>query len=93
MSDEMPSESYPTYEPAASAPPGTTCPACGGETFEEGFLEDTGESGKGRVRWIVGPLELGPLGGTKRFGRTRLELTGRRCGSCGRVDLFANGQA
>jgi hypothetical protein len=61
--------------------------------MEDGFLEDGGDNSRGFVRWIVGPLERGPFGGARRFGKVRLIVTGKRCSRCGHLSLFASQQA
>ena len=58
--------------------------------MDEGFLEDSGESSKGRTRWIPGPIEVGLLGGTRKFGKPRLEVTAFRCRSCGVLEMVAH---
>jgi hypothetical protein len=62
------------------------CLRCGG-ALEEGFIDDAGEGARGRARWIPGPIEHGPLGGTKRMGKPRLDITAYRCTQCGRLEL------
>ncbi len=66
-----------------------TCSNCGGTRLEEGFVEDSGEAAKGFARWIPGPLEQGPLGGAKRFGKLRLNIAAYRCADCTHLELFA----
>jgi hypothetical protein len=62
------------------------CVRCGG-SLETGFLEDGGES-IGRTRWIPGPIEVGPLGGTVKMGKPRYEIQAARCQSCSHLELF-----
>jgi hypothetical protein len=66
-----------------------TCTRCEG-ALHPGFIEDTGESSRGRARWIPGPLELGAFGGTKRWGKERYDIEAYRCERCGRLELFVN---
>lgn len=93
--DRWPTVPTPASEPArARRTPdqpgsGVACTACGSEQFEDGFLEDSGESSRGYIRWIVGPLERGIFGGARRMGKTRMIVTGKRCAVCGHVELFA----
>ena len=63
-----------------------TCIHCEGN-LEPGFIEDAGESSRGNLRWIPGPLEKGVLGGAKRFGKLRVDVHAYRCVSCGRLEL------
>lgn len=93
-----------TYEPydagRAPAPPTgpppagarRACPACGGEAFDPGFVEDAGESSAGYARWIPGALELGIFGGAKKWGRSRYAIEAERCSACGHLMLFARTQ-
>ena len=69
-----------------------TCSQCGFEQFDEGFLEDMGESSQGYTRWVAGPLERGLLGGARRVGRTRFAVNAFRCRSCGHLAMFAREQ-
>jgi hypothetical protein len=57
--------------------------------MDEGFLDD-GNTSIGRTRWIPGPIEVGPMGGTKKYGRPRLEVSAFRCRACGRLELVAH---
>ena len=66
------------------------CPSCGGP-LEDGFIEDGGESNKGYLRWIPGPLEKGLFGGARRFGKTRVDIDAYRCQSCGLLSLYVEG--
>jgi hypothetical protein len=66
--------------------PGDACLRCGG-ALEEGFIEDSGQSSRGRARWIAGAIEHGLLGGTKVMGKERRDITAYRCTQCGRLDL------
>ncbi|MGA8115486.1 MAG: hypothetical protein WCA46_17625 [Actinocatenispora sp.] len=68
---------------------GLKCTHCGLVGLEPGFLEDSGESAKGFVRWIEGALERGLLGNAKRMGRPRRQVDAWRCPSCAHVELFA----
>jgi hypothetical protein len=63
------------------------CTRCHGK-LEEGFIEDDGQASRGRARWIPGPLEVGPLGGTRLLGKERYDITAYRCNACGHLDLF-----
>ena len=45
------------------------CSACQAVGLEPGFVEDTGESSRGYLRWIPGPLEKGIFGGAARMGK------------------------
>ena len=66
-----------------------TCSRCGGQ-LSPGFIEDTGQASSGRARWIPGPLELGLLGGTKKWGKDRYDIDAYRCERCGRLELFVD---
>jgi predicted nucleic-acid-binding Zn-ribbon protein len=68
------------------------CTHCGNESLDDGFIEDSGQSAKGFARWIAGPLELGPLGGARRLGKTRRAILAFRCTRCGHLELFATAQ-
>jgi hypothetical protein len=61
------------------------CLRCDG-LLETGFIEDVGKA-IGRARWIAGPIKFGPLGGTKVFGKERLDIVAYRCQVCGRLEL------
>ena len=68
----------------------STCTACGAQgMFSEGFLEDTGESAKGYVRWVDSPRDTGFFGGLSTMGATRLLVRAFRCRECNHLDLFA----
>ncbi|MBL1075000.1 hypothetical protein JK358_11405 [Nocardia sp. 2] len=64
------------------------CTHCGSTDLEQGFIEDSGEHAKGYARWIPGPLEFGPLGGVKRWGKTRFAVVAYRCVVCAHLELF-----
>lgn len=66
--------------------PEERCVHCEG-SLSPGFLEDSGQSAPGSVRWIPGPLERGLLGGVKRFGKDRYDVDALRCDTCGRLEL------
>ena len=66
-----------------------TCSRCGGG-LTPGFIEDTGQASLGRARWIPGELEVGPLGGTRLFGKDRYDIDAYRCERCGRLELFVD---
>jgi hypothetical protein len=66
--------------------PGNECLRCNGP-LDVGFIEDTGEAAKGRARWIPGPIQTGPLGGTRVMGKDRYDIEALRCRSCGRLEL------
>jgi hypothetical protein len=68
---------------------GMRCTQCGGEQLGPGFLEDTGESARGHVRWIEGPLQLGVFGGARKLGKPRRAISAYRCADCGHLELFA----
>jgi hypothetical protein len=70
---------------------GPHCTACGGTELEPGFLEDAGESSRGYLRWIAGPLERGPLGNARRMGRARYEVATLRCQNCSHLELYIAG--
>ena len=65
------------------------CSQCGGDRFEEGFLEDAGQGSQGFARWIPGPLQLGIFGGAKKMGRPRFPVRAYVCQGCGLVQLYA----
>ena len=69
---------------------GGTCLGCGGH-LEQGFLEDAGDSSRGYLRWIPGPLEKGMFGGARRMGKSRVDVQAYRCGVCGLLSLYAGG--
>lgn len=69
-----------------------TCPACGGESFEPGFVEDAGEASQGYARWIPGPLQRGLFGGAKKYGKARFAIEADRCSACHHLMLFARQQ-
>lgn len=62
------------------------CSRCGGNSFDEGFVDD---ATNGRVRWLEGPVEYGMLGNTKKFGRTQRMVVALRCTNCSRLELIA----
>ncbi|SOC54472.1 hypothetical protein [Ornithinimicrobium cerasi] len=66
------------------------CTVCGSVgLLAEGFLEDTGESAKGYVRWVEGARDTGFLGGFSSMGRPRLLVRAFRCRECNHLELFA----
>lgn len=64
------------------------CGWCGGQNFEEGFLEDSGGGSNGRARWVEGPLQFGILGGPRLLGRPRRDVLSHRCTDCGHLEFF-----
>ncbi|GAA0252622.1 hypothetical protein [Cryptosporangium japonicum] len=66
-----------------------TCTGCGAQEFDEGFLEDGGESSRGYTRWIEGPLQRGIFGGARTMGKPRREVRAFRCRQCGHLELYA----
>jgi hypothetical protein len=64
------------------------CPQCEGADFEEGFVEDMGQSSQGYARWIAGPLERGIFGGAYRLGKERYPVAAYRCRRCSHLVLF-----
>jgi hypothetical protein len=42
------------------------------------------------AQWVDGPLKRGWLGGLKLRGKTILAIKGRRCSSCGFIELYAS---
>ena len=68
------------------------CTACKSVAVEPGFISDSGESSRGYLRWISGPLEKGIFRGAKKMGRTKLEVSGYRCSVCGHLELYAPGK-
>ncbi len=66
------------------------CPWCRSSTFDTGFIEDSGQGSRGFARWVVGELQKGPFGGASRFGRERLDISGKRCRACGHLSFFAS---
>ncbi|MFC8723049.1 hypothetical protein [Kitasatospora sp. NPDC057198] len=65
------------------------CTHCGHTGLDQGFIEDDGRDSQGDARWIPGPVEHGPLGGARRFGRARVQIDAFRCPLCGHLELFA----
>lgn len=66
------------------------CTTCGSEgMLDEGFLEDTGESSKGYVRWVEGARDTGFFGGFATMGAPRLLVRAFRCRECNHLELFA----
>ncbi|XRQ16149.1 hypothetical protein ACN3XK_36360 [Actinomadura welshii] len=65
------------------------CTLCGGTSFQEGFIEDSGQIARGFARWVAGPLQRGILGGAKLVGRPRLQVHAFRCTGCTHLELFA----
>ena len=64
------------------------CSKCKG-TMEVGVIPDVAH---GRIfvsSWQRGVAEKGPLGGLKRMGKTRYEITAYRCTSCGYLESYA----
>ncbi|WP_233251383.1 hypothetical protein [Serinibacter arcticus] len=78
----------PDQGPAGRAPAPSTCTACGAESLEAGFIEDSGEGSPGFARWIPGALERGMFGGARRMGRQRFEVVAMACQRCRHVDLY-----
>lgn len=75
-----------------SRPPGSTrpirCSQCAGSEFDEGFIEDMGQSSAGYARWIPGALERGVFGGAKRLGKERYPVVAYACRACGHLELY-----
>ncbi len=92
-SDQRPFERYqPPSEPSAAEPAPVEafrCPNCGSTQFNPGFIDDTAN---GIVRWILGPIEFGLLGGLKRSGRQNRVIVSYRCTGCSRLELYAGEQ-
>lgn len=65
----------------------TSCSACGGIEFEDGFAEDAGNS-LGNLRWIPGPLKKGIFGGAARMGKPRWDILAQRCRACDHLELY-----
>ena len=65
------------------------CPQCRGTEFDEGFVEDMGQSSQGYARWIAGPLQRGIFGGAQRLGKPRFPVSAYCCRSCGHLVLYA----
>ena len=83
----------PTSDATAAGPASTypVCSACGGESMEQGFIEDNGEGSRGFARWIPGALEVGIFGGARRMGRQRFAIATLRCVRCQHLDLYVGG--
>ncbi len=64
-----------------------TCSACGAESLEPGFLDDSSDAGY--ARWIPGALERGVFGTAKKFRKERWIVEAWRCGKCQHLELFA----
>ena len=72
----------------------STCSACGAVgMLTEGFLDDTGESSRGYVRWVDGPRDTSFFGGFSSMGATRLLVRAFRCRECNHLDLYAEPNA
>ena len=66
------------------------CTACGAEgLLDEGFLEDTGESAQGYVRWVAGARNTGLFGGFSTMGAPRVLVRAFKCRECNHLELFA----
>ncbi|MET7287462.1 hypothetical protein [Streptomyces sp. NPDC005573] len=65
------------------------CSQCDTVGLDPGFVEDSGQNARGFSRWIAGPLERGPLGGAKRWGRPAWQIDAYRCPNCSHLELFA----
>lgn len=89
---DRPSPASSTAPASAPSEGRRACPACGGERFEPGFVEDAGEASQGYARWIPGPLERGLFGGARKFGKARFAIEAERCSACGHLTLFARSQ-
>jgi len=85
----------PTPAPGAATPTpgGSTCSACGAESLEAGFIEDSGEGSPGFARWIPGALERGMFGGARRMGKQRFEVLAMACQRCRHLDLYVGNPA
>lgn len=57
-------------------------------TLQEGFLEDSTDSGSKVLRWIPGPIEKGIFGGAKVAFKDRYDVKAFACPECARVELF-----
>jgi hypothetical protein len=69
------------------------CTACRSVALEPGFLEDSGESSRGYLRWIAGPLQKGIFGGARRMGKPKHTVSAYRCTVCGHLDLYVAQQS
>lgn len=70
-----------------------TCPQCGGDRFEEGFIDEM-SVGNGRVRWAAGQFRAGIFGGARGRGIGRgLPVLAFRCQDCDRLELYVSGVA
>lgn len=68
----------------------STCTACGAQgLLDEGWLEDTGESSRGYVRWVEGARDTGFFGGFSAMGASRILVRAFRCRECNHLELFA----
>jgi len=67
----------------------TTCGKCGG-AMAEGFLVDRDRKAGARLAaWYAGEPTRWWWGGLRLRGRARFEISARRCGRCGHLELFA----
>ncbi|MEO9322702.1 hypothetical protein ABFT23_04375 [Nocardioides sp. C4-1] len=62
------------------------CPRCGSFGFEPGFVDDDRQ---GRIRWIAGKLERGPMGNARKLGLRKTSVIAYRCTTCSRLELYA----
>ena len=68
-----------------------TCPKCQ-SAMDEGFLLDSGESGRRLVgNWVPGAPEKSFWAGLSLKDRTPLPISSWRCRSCGLLENYANG--
>ncbi|GAA5143156.1 hypothetical protein GCM10023340_07950 [Nocardioides marinquilinus] len=63
------------------------CPGCRGTEFEPGFIDDDRQ---GRIRWLAGPIERGPMGNARKLGRRKASVVAHRCVRCSRLELYAS---
>lgn len=61
------------------------CSSCGGDGFEDGFVETLGQNG---VRWMSGPLKLNLFGGARKSQSVHHSILARACKSCGHLELY-----
>ncbi|WP_338772304.1 hypothetical protein V7968_12845 [Nocardia vulneris] len=67
------------------------CTHCGGDGLVPGFIEDSGDSSRGHVRWTEGALEIGSWGAI-RTGRPHWLVDAYQCRDCSHLVLFTRPQ-
>ncbi|MDA3648092.1 hypothetical protein LZ318_22150 [Saccharopolyspora indica] len=59
-----------------------TCPSCGADDLEQGFLAERPGGSYSQALWVEGPVQRALFGGVKVRKRRQLPITAARCPKC-----------